>query len=85
MHRRPTRTDRPIPRSPAAAVVAAVAMTSLAGCYRHVVGVSGTSASKVEVHEANIGRDESVWSQPRPRPVERDSATWERLPDAPQN
>lgn len=85
MHRRPTRTDRSIPRSPVAAVVAAVAMASLAGCYRHVVGVSGTSASKVEVHEANIGRDESVWSQPRPRPVERDSATWERLPDAPQN
>ena len=85
MHRPPTRTDRPTPRSPAAAVVAAIAVASLAGCYRHVVGVSGTSASKVEVHEANIGRDESVWSQPRPRPVERDSATWERLPDAPQN
>ena len=85
MHRRPTRTDRHTPRSPAAAVVAAIAVASLAGCYRHVVGVSGTSASKVEVHEANIGRDESVWSQPRPRPVERDSATWERLPDAPQN
>ena len=85
MHRRPIRTDRPIPRSPAAAAVAAIAMTSLAGCYRHVVGVSGTSASKVEVHDANIGLDESVWSQPRPRPVERDSATWERLPEAPKD
>ncbi|MFZ4467019.1 MAG: hypothetical protein ACOYO7_08170 [Phycisphaerales bacterium] len=85
MHRRPTHTDRPTPLPPAVAVATAIVVASMAGCYRHVVGVSGTSASKVEVHEANIGRDESVWSQPRPRPVERDSATWERLPDAPKN
>jgi hypothetical protein len=86
MHRRPTRTERPANRPPVIALAAAaIVVASMAGCYRHVVGVSGTSASKVEVHEANIGRDESVWSQPRPRPVERDSATWERLPDAPKN
>jgi hypothetical protein len=86
MHRRPTRTERPANRPPVIPLAAAaIAVASLASCYRHVVGVSGTSASKVEVHEANIGRDESVWSQPRPRPVERDSATWERLPDAPKN
>lgn len=86
MHRRPTRTRRPARIPPALALAsAALALASGAGCYRHVVGVNGTSASRVEVHEANIGRDESVWSQPRPKPVERDSATWERLPDAPKN
>lgn len=86
MHRRPTPPRRPARIPPALALAsAALALASMAGCYRHVVGVNGTSASKVEVHEANIGRDESVWSQPRPKPVERDSATWERLPDAPKN
>ena len=86
MHRRPTPPRRPARIQHALALAsAALALASMAGCYRHVVGVNGTSASKVEVHEANIGRDESVWSQPRPKPVERDSATWERLPDAPRN
>lgn len=85
MHRRPTRTDRPAHLPPLLALAAALVAATATGCYRHVVGVSGTSASRVEVHEANIGRDESVWSETRPRPVERDSATWERLPDAPKN
>lgn len=86
MLRRSARTRRPSSNPPALALAAvALVLPSMSGCYRHVVGVNGTSASKVEVHEANIGRDESVWSQPRPKPVERDSATWERLPDAPKN
>jgi hypothetical protein len=76
MHRIAPSTARTLTALAAACASAAV----LAGCYRHVVGVNGPGATNVEVHEANIGRDESVWNQPKPRPVERDSATWERLP-----
>jgi hypothetical protein len=58
------------PAQPVAAIAAgAVALGALAagGCYRHVVDVRG-GPSNVPVHEANIGPDESVWSNPRPKP-----------------
>jgi hypothetical protein len=60
----------PAPRTrPAALIPAAVALGALAagGCYRHVVEVRG-GPSNVPVHEPNIGKDESIWSNPGPKP-----------------
>jgi hypothetical protein len=59
---RPARHEAAI----AAGVVALGALVA-PGCYRHVVDVRG-GPSNVPVHEANIGPDESVWSNPRPKP-----------------
>jgi hypothetical protein len=50
---------------PAAAV--AVGALAAGGCYRHVVEVRG-GPSNVPVHEPNIGKDESIWSNPGPKP-----------------
>ncbi|MFM8639180.1 MAG: hypothetical protein ACKOEL_00880 [Planctomycetota bacterium] len=54
-----------------AALVAAAHLAALAGCYRHVVKATGPGAGSYETYEANIGEDESVWSQPKPRVIER--------------
>ncbi len=47
------------------ATLAALAMAP-AGCYRHVVGTSGTGADHYDVQEPNIEKGESVWSEPKP-------------------
>ena len=47
------------------ATLAALAMAP-AGCYRHVVGTSGTGADNYDVQEPNIEKGESVWSEPKP-------------------
>ena len=44
-------------------VVLAVAPT---GCYRNVVGTTGTGADHYDVQEPNIEKGESVWSEPKP-------------------
>ena len=54
------------PAAPIAAALLAVALLPAAGCYRHVVEVRG-GPSNVPVHEANIGKDESIWSNPAPK------------------
>lgn len=52
--------------------LAATAAGLLGGCYRRVVRATGPGADGYEIHEANIGEDESVWSQPKPKVIERD-------------
>jgi len=52
-------------------LAAAAASLSLCGCYRHVVGVKGSAAPTVEIHDANIQPGESVWDN-APRKVEQD-------------
>jgi hypothetical protein len=47
------------------ATLAALTMAPT-GCYRHVVGTSGTGADHYDVQEANIEKGESVWSEPKP-------------------
>ena len=47
------------------ATLAALAMAP-AGCYRNVVGTSGTGADHYDVQEPNIEKGESVWSEPKP-------------------
>ena len=47
------------------ATLAALAMAPT-GCYRHVVGTSGTGADNYDVQEPNIEKGESVWSEPKP-------------------
>ena len=57
-------------RRPAASIapaLLALALLPAGGCYRHVVEVRG-GPSNVPVHEPNIGRDESIWSNPGPKP-----------------
>jgi hypothetical protein len=56
---------------PFAAALAAAHLAALSGCYRHVVKATGPGAGNYETYEANIGEDESVWSQPKPRVIER--------------
>ena len=48
-----------------AASVAALAVAS--GCYQHVVSAKGPGAERYDLHEPNIGPDDSVWATPRPR------------------
>lgn len=47
---------------------AMVATLSLApaGCYRNVVGATGTGSDHYEIKEANIEQGESVWAEPKP-------------------
>lgn len=74
MHRTPQAIPRALPPgAPAARAAAMLAAASLAlgGCYRHVVGVKGSAAPTVEIHEANIQPGESVWDN-APRKVEQD-------------
>ena len=47
------------------ATLAALAMAPT-GCYRNVVGTSGTGADHYDVQEPNIEKGESVWSEPKP-------------------
>ena len=47
------------------ATLAALTMAPT-GCYRHVVGTSGTGADNYDVQEPNIEKGESVWSEPKP-------------------
>jgi len=54
------------PAAPIAAALLAMGLLPAAGCYRHVVDVRG-GPSNVPVHEPNIGRDESIWSNPAPK------------------
>ncbi|MFM7799372.1 MAG: hypothetical protein ACKPBA_10395 [Planctomycetota bacterium] len=54
------------PAAPFAAALLALGVLAAAGCYRHVVEVRG-GPSNVPVHEANIGKDESIWSNPAPK------------------
>jgi hypothetical protein len=58
-------------RALAAPLAAVAASVALGGCYRHVVGVKGSAAPTVEIHEANIQPGESVWDN-APRKVEQD-------------
>ena len=37
-----------------------------AGCYRNVVGTTGTGADHYDVQEPNIEKGESIWSEPKP-------------------
>lgn len=55
--------------------VAAIVLVLLpaGGCYRHVVEVRG-GPSNVPVHEPNIGKNESIWSNPEPTPRPRPEA-----------
>lgn len=59
-------------RTLALLALAASATGLLGGCYRRVVRATGPGAESYEIHEANIGEDESVWSQPKPKVIERD-------------
>ena len=59
----PTRRRHAVP---IAAALLATGVLPAAGCYRHVVEVRG-GPSNVPVHEANIGKDESTWSNPAPK------------------
>ena len=54
------------PAAPFAAALLALGVLAAAGCYRHVVEVRG-GPSNVPVHEPNIGKDESIWSNPAPK------------------
>ena len=47
------------------ATLAALTMAPT-GCYRHVVGTSGTGADHYDVQEPNIEKGESFWSEPKP-------------------
>lgn len=47
------------------AVLAAL-LVAPGGCYRNVVGASGTGADNYDIKEANIEPGESVWSEPKP-------------------
>ena len=64
--RRPERIFRGL--GVASIVAAAIA---LPGCYRHVVGVKGNTPTNVEVHEANVSKEDSFWAQPEARRVNR--------------
>lgn len=59
------------PRLILAAAIAAQ-LGALGGCYRRVVRATGPGAGSYETYEPNIGEDESVWSQPKPKVIERD-------------
>jgi len=59
---------RPLRALGLASVAAAVA---LPGCYRHVVSVKGNTPTNVEVHEANVSKEDSFWAQPEARRVNR--------------
>lgn len=52
-------------------VAAVTAVIAMPGCYRHVVGVKGNTPTNVEVHEANVSKDDSFWAQPEARRVNR--------------
>ena len=47
------------------ATLATLAMAP-AGCYRNVVGTTGTGADHYDVQEPNIEKGESFWSEPKP-------------------
>lgn len=47
------------------ATLAALALAP-AGCYRNVVGTTGTGADHYDVQEPNIEKGESIWSEPKP-------------------
>lgn len=47
------------------ATLAALAVAP-AGCYRNVVGTTGTGADHYDVQEPNIEKGESIWSEPKP-------------------
>jgi hypothetical protein len=47
------------------ALLAALSLGS-AGCYRNVVGATGTGSDHYEIKEANIEQGESVWAEPKP-------------------
>ncbi len=57
---------------PLAAFTALACTCALAGCYQKVVGVNGPASKSYNVEEASIGRNESVWSTEKPRPIEQD-------------
>lgn len=55
-------------RGMAMAGMATVAALALAptGCYRNVVGTTGTGADHYDVQEPNIEKGESIWSESTP-------------------
>ena len=59
-----------MPRTAGRILVAAscAALAAAAGCYEHVVSAKGPGADRYDLHEPNIGRDESVWATPGARP-----------------
>lgn len=66
-----TPMKRLAPRLLLAAAIAAE-LAALGGCYRRVVRATGPGADAYETYEPNIGENESVWSEPKPRVIERD-------------
>ena len=70
----PARTPRrhaPRPPLPALGLASVAAAVALPGCYRHVVSVKGNTPTNVEVHEANVSKEDSFWAQPEARRVNR--------------
>lgn len=63
-----------------------LATLTMGGCYEHVVGVRGPASQNYNVQEANIGANDSVWSEPSARPVEENrysSTTLDRAKPVP--
>ena len=70
---KPTQTMQSSAPFRATRVMAVVGMATLAGltvatagCYRNVVGTTGTGADHYDVQEPNIEKGESIWSEPKP-------------------
>lgn len=59
-------------RARTAGLIAACAFAclALAGCYKNVVAATGPASRNYEIHEANLEKDESVWTTDGPRPVD---------------
>ena len=72
------------PRLLLAAALAAQ-LASLGGCYRRVVRATGPGADAYETYEPNIGENESIWSEPKPRVIERDPMPASRPAAQPQD
>jgi hypothetical protein len=70
---KPTQTMQSSAPFRATRVMAVAGMATLvvlalapAGCYRNVVGTTGTGADHYDVQEPNIEKGESIWSEPKP-------------------
>ena len=70
---KPTQTMQSSAPFRATRVMAVAGMATLvvlavvpAGCYRNVVGTTGTGADHYDVQEPNIEKGESFWSEPKP-------------------
>lgn len=68
-----TSTSTPRRTRTSARMVGLVCMTvltalsvSTSGCYRNVVGATGTGSDHYDIQEPNIEKGESFWSEPKP-------------------